>query len=59
MELLLLLIIVFIFFGEGKVPQLGEGIGNAIKGFKMTMHEARDEAVQHKPGSSTTAGKIA
>jgi sec-independent protein translocase protein TatA len=34
MELLLLLIIVFIFFGEGKVPQLGEGIGGAIKGFK-------------------------
>jgi Sec-independent protein translocase protein TatA len=27
MELLLLLIIVFIFFGEGKVPQLGEGSG--------------------------------
>src|SRR5574341_1681852 len=61
MELLLILIIVFIIFifGVGKLLQFGEGIGNAIKGFKKTMHEAKDEAVQHKPGSSTKARKIA
>lgn len=53
MELLLILIIVFITFGVGKLPQFEEGIGNAIKGFKKTKHEAKDEAVQHKPGSST------
>ncbi|MCP9440241.1 MAG: twin-arginine translocase TatA/TatE family subunit [Nitrospira sp.] len=40
MELLLILFIVLIIFGAGKLPQLGEGLGKAIKGFKKTMHEA-------------------
>ena len=40
MELLLILIIVLIVFGAGKIPQLGEGLGKAIKGFKKSVHEA-------------------
>ena len=40
MELLLILIIVLIIFGAGKLPQLGEGLGKAIKGFKKSVHEA-------------------
>ena len=39
-ELILILIIVLIIFGAGKLPQLGEGIGKAIKGFKKSVHEA-------------------
>lgn len=39
MELLLILIIVLIIFGAGKLPQLGEGLGKAIKGFKKAVHE--------------------
>src|SRR5688572_29921323 len=44
MELLLILIIVLIIFGAGKSPQLGEGLGKAIKGFKKSVHEA--EAIE-------------
>ena len=40
MELMLILVIVLIIFGAGKLPQLGEGLGKAIKGFKKTVHEA-------------------
>jgi len=40
MELLLILIIVLIIFGAGKIPQIGEGLGKAIKGFKKSVHEA-------------------
>ncbi|GJL66049.1 MAG: hypothetical protein NPIRA05_10200 [Nitrospirales bacterium] len=40
MELLLILIIVLIVFGAGKIPQLGEGLGKAIKGFKKSVNEA-------------------
>jgi sec-independent protein translocase protein TatA len=40
MELLLILVIVLIIFGAGKIPQLGEGLGKAIKGFKKSVHEA-------------------
>ena len=39
-ELLVILVIVMIIFGAGKLPQLGEGLGKAIKGFKKTVHEA-------------------
>ncbi len=39
-ELVLILIIVLIIFGAGKLPQLGEGVGKAIKGFKKSVQEA-------------------
>jgi sec-independent protein translocase protein TatA len=39
-ELILILAIVLIIFGAGKLPQLGEGIGKAIKGFKKSAHDA-------------------
>ena len=39
-ELILILMIVMIIFGAGKLPQLGEGLGKAIKGFKKSVHEA-------------------
>lgn len=48
MELLLILIIVLIIFGAGKLPQLGEGLGKAIKGFKKTVHEP--DAIDVTPG---------
>jgi sec-independent protein translocase protein TatA len=51
MELLLILIIVLIIFGAGKLPQLGEGLGKAIKGFKKSVHEA--DAVDVTPGAET------
>ncbi|MCA9498559.1 MAG: twin-arginine translocase TatA/TatE family subunit [Nitrospira sp.] len=39
-ELILILMIVLIIFGAGKLPQLGEGVGKAIKGFKKSVQEA-------------------
>jgi sec-independent protein translocase protein TatA len=39
-ELILILAIVLLIFGAGKLPQLGEGVGKAIKGFKKSVHEA-------------------
>ena len=39
-ESIVVLVIVLVIFGAGKLPQLGEGIGKAIKGFKKSVHEA-------------------
>jgi sec-independent protein translocase protein TatA len=39
MHLLLILIIVLIIFGPGRLPQIGEGLGKSIKGFKKAMNE--------------------
>ncbi|MGA6827135.1 twin-arginine translocase TatA/TatE family subunit [Nitrospira sp. NS4] len=55
MELMLILIIVLIIFGAGKLPQLGEGLGKAIKGFKKTVHEA--DAIDVTPGEQAPAAQ--
>jgi sec-independent protein translocase protein TatA len=39
MHLLVLLAIVLIIFGPGKLPELGASIGNAIKSFKKSLEE--------------------
>ncbi|HEX9896964.1 MAG TPA: twin-arginine translocase TatA/TatE family subunit [Dehalococcoidales bacterium] len=33
-EIILILVIIMIFFGVGKLPQVGESIGKAIRSFK-------------------------
>ena len=33
-ELLIILVIVLIFFGVGKLPQIGKALGEGIKGFR-------------------------
>lgn len=44
-ELLILLIIGVVFFGAGKLPQLGSSLGSGIKNFKkaMTGEEGDDD----------------
>ena len=39
-ELVLILVIVLIVFGAGKLPKIGEGVGKALKGFKKEVREA-------------------
>ncbi|BCA54957.1 Sec-independent protein translocase protein TatA [Nitrospira sp. KM1] len=56
MELLLILIIVLIIFGAGKIPQLGEGLGKAIKGFKKSVNEADAIDVTPPPADAPPPG---
>jgi sec-independent protein translocase protein TatA len=42
-ELLIVLVIVIIIFGASRLPQLGEGLGKAIKGFKKGIAESQDQ----------------
>ena len=39
MHLIIILVIVLIIFGPGKLPELGGSIGKAIRGFKKAMNE--------------------
>jgi sec-independent protein translocase protein TatA len=43
-ELSIILVIVLIIFGAGKLPEIGSGIGNAIKNFKNASAEADNKA---------------
>lgn len=51
-ELILILFIVLIIFGAGKLPQLGEGVGKAIKGFKKSVQEAEPLDVESQQANT-------
>jgi sec-independent protein translocase protein TatA len=40
-ELLLILVIVFVLFGAGKLPQVMQDIGKGIKGLKKGLREEK------------------
>lgn len=39
-ELMIILVIIMIIFGAGKLPEIGSAFGNSIKNFKKSMNEA-------------------
>lgn len=38
-ELLIILVIILIIFGVGKLPEIGSALGKGIKNFKKTMND--------------------
>ena len=42
-ELLLILVIVVLIFGAGRLPQLGKGIGEGIRNFKDSIRSETDD----------------
>lgn len=38
-ELIVILVIALVIFGAGKLPQVGEGLGKAIRGFRKATSE--------------------
>ncbi len=52
-ELLVILVIALIFFGPGKLPELGSSIGKAIRDFKIAINET-----EKKPQDETNIKKV-
>ncbi len=50
-ELLVILVIVVLVFGVGKLPELGAGIGKAIRNFKKSVNEP--DAIDVTPKEKT------
>ncbi len=50
-ELMIILVIIMIIFGAGKLPQIGSAFGQSIKNFKTSMKEAE----QMEEGAEETA----
>lgn len=42
-ELIVILIIILIIFGAGKLPEIGSGIGKGIRNFKKATNEPPEE----------------
>lgn len=51
MHLVIILAIVLIIFGPGKLPELGSSLGKAIKGLKEAMAEPENKI--NEPGRET------
>lgn len=50
-ELLVILVIILIIFGAGKLPQIGEGLGKGIRNFRKSVktdEEEIEDAVSHE-----------
>jgi len=50
-ELIIILVIILILFGGAKLPEIGKGVGQAIKNFKKGMSEADEIDVTPKKES--------
>ena len=53
-EIILLLVIVIIIFGVGKLPQVGGAIGKSIKEFRKA-RAGEDDTQKEKPKEITTS----
>jgi len=59
-ELLIIGFIVVLLFGATKLPALGQGLGEAIRGFKKSFsgdEEKKDERAGDKPAADERAPK--
>lgn len=55
-ELIVILVIIVIIFGAGKLPEIGSGIGKGIKNFKnATRDEEEKEKIEEKKDDTTGA----
>lgn len=55
-ELLVILVIVLIIFGAGKLPEIGEGLGRGIRGFRKEVHKPDEIDVTPKPDDEVGPG---
>jgi sec-independent protein translocase protein TatA len=58
-ELMIILVIIMIIFGAGKLPEIGSAFGRSIKNFKSSMKEAEEEEAQvgDQPAAAIEEGK--
>jgi sec-independent protein translocase protein TatA len=47
-ELIIILVIILIIFGAGKLPEIGAGMGKAIKNFKGASDEEPEKLEEDK-----------
>ncbi|MCL4475719.1 MAG: twin-arginine translocase TatA/TatE family subunit [Nitrospirae bacterium] len=55
MHLMVILVIVLIIFGPGKLPQIGAGLGKSIREFKKAISDTEKDAVEHKTDTEPAA----
>jgi sec-independent protein translocase protein TatA len=57
LELVVILVIVLLIFGVGKLPQIGSALGKTMKAFKTGQTDDEEEEVKPRPRSRKKAAK--
>ena len=57
-ELMIILVIIMIIFGAGKLPQIGSAFGQSIKNFKTSMKEAEEGDTPEVAEGEQPAGEL-
>jgi sec-independent protein translocase protein TatA len=57
-ELMVILVIVIIIFGASRLPQLGAGVGGAIKNFKNAVGSADEPKASPQVGACASCGTV-
>jgi len=52
-ELIIILVIILIIFGAGKLPEIGSGIGKGIKNFKKATHDKDEKPAEIDEGENS------
>lgn len=54
-DIIVILAVVLVVFGPGKLPEIGASLGKGIRNFKKTSEDEppaeKDEKLEHKPAS--------
>ena len=58
-EIILICVVVIVVFGSTKLPQLGDGLGRAIKNFKRAVSTNNEIDVSPKKSSAELGNKAA
>jgi len=53
-ELIIILIIILIIFGAGKLPEIGSGIGKGIRNFKKATRDKPEELTSPEEKNDST-----
>jgi sec-independent protein translocase protein TatA len=56
-ELMIILVIIMIIFGAGKLPEIGNAFGRSIKNFKQSMKDAEQEEIAEETSAEASSSE--
>lgn len=54
-ELVIILVLIMIVFGVGKLPEVGTGLGKGIRNFKKAFHEENEKLTDGSQSNTATS----
>jgi sec-independent protein translocase protein TatA len=52
-EILIVLLVIFVFFGAKKIPEIAKGLSEGIREFRKASHNVKDEEKKEEKNSNS------